>query len=167
MELPQHTTTLPRWLWAVHVLRQTATLHGGNGQWSSYNTPPHWHAQWAVEFLQHTSCRIAWGQWVMELLLYTATLPRWQWAVNLLWNTNPRQCGGVLPVFHYPPPLGSAAVCCRSSTVHCLRKFGGVLQDFHCPLPPCSVAVFRRRSTAHRHLSSMALCCGSSTARCP
>ena len=76
--------------WAVQLLQCTASLPGGSGQWNSCNTLPHYLG--AVDsgtFALHcltalgavgsgTSamhCRTAWGQWAVEPLQCTASLP--------------------------------------------------------------------------------------------
>ena len=42
----------------------------------------------------------------------------------------------------------NAAVCHRSSNLHCPLQCDSLLREFHCPLP-CNVAVCNRLSTAH------------------
>ena len=69
--------------WAVELLQCTATLSGGGGQWNSCNA-------WAHQLggdscpgggrclksgTPAMHCHTAWGQWVVQLLQCTATLP--------------------------------------------------------------------------------------------
>ena len=99
--------------WAVELLQCTASLPRGSGQWNSCNALPHcpgavgsgnpaMHCHTAKGAVGSGTpamhCQTAWGQWAVELLQCTATLPRgsgqWnscnalpdclgQWAVEL------------------------------------------------------------------------------------
>ena len=97
VELLQCTAPLPRGQWAVELLLYTASLPGGSGQWNSCNALPH--CPGAVgSGTPAIQCRTAWGQWVVEPLQCTASLPWGQWAVDLL------QCFA-----HQPGGTGSPA----------------------------------------------------------
>ena len=89
------------WQWAVQLLQCTATPPGGRGQWNSCNTRAHKVGRRGVlprrrslskernscNALPHylgavgsatpaIPCLAAWGQWAVQLLQYTASLPR-------------------------------------------------------------------------------------------
>ena len=90
--------------WAVELLQCTASLHGGSGQWNSCNAPPSLpggsgqcnscnalpHCLGAVGSGTPAMHRLtAWGQWAVQLLQCTASLPWGQWTVQLLQCTAP------------------------------------------------------------------------------
>ena len=73
VELLQHTASLPRGSRRWNPCGNTAAFFCGGGQWSSCNAPPHsLGAMGSGTLAMH--CRIALGQWEVELLHHTATL---------------------------------------------------------------------------------------------
>ena len=107
MKNPAAIHCLTAWgQWAVDLLQHTASLPGGSGQWNTCNTLPHClggSGQWtSCNTLPHClgavgsrppaiHCLTAWGQWAVELLQYTASLPggsgQWAWLVQISPNT--------------------------------------------------------------------------------
>ena len=91
--------------------RSSTPLPGGTGLWTSCNTLPH--CLGAVgSGTPAIHCPTAWGQWAVDLLQYTASLPRGSGQ------------GSVLQEFHCPLPPGSEVVYCRRSTARCPRAVG-------------------------------------------
>ena len=121
--------------WAVELLKYSASLPGGSGQWKSCNAPPHGMGAVGCATPAMHYCPQAMRQCIAEVPVPTA----------------PRQWGNALHELHYPLPPGSEALCCKSSTADCppavrqciagvplptaLRNRGWALQEFHCPLP--------------------------------
>ena len=63
----------------MDLLQYTASLPGGNGQWTSCNTLPH-----CLGTLDSgppaIHCPTAWGQWAADLLQYTASVQPRGWS---------------------------------------------------------------------------------------
>ena len=62
------------WAWAVQLLPCTALLLGGSARCNSCNKLPHRLGALGIG-TPATHCLIAWGQWVVQLLQYTASQP--------------------------------------------------------------------------------------------
>ena len=110
--------------WAVENLSCTATLPGGGGHWNSCNAPPHCvgavgnatlasalpHCSGAVgSGTPAMNCLIACGQWVVELLLCTATLSEGSGLWNCC-NALPHPVGSTTPAVHGRTAWGRRAV---------------------------------------------------------
>ena len=123
--------------WAVQ-LQCTASLPRGRGQWDSYKTLPHCLGAVGSEtpaihcFTTRgvgcapptMHCRTTWGQWAVQLLQYTASLPRGSGQCNSC-NT--------LPYFLEAGDSESPAIHCFTTrgvgsatpAMHCLTAWGG------------------------------------------
>ena len=117
-----HCLTAPG-QWAVQLLQCTTSLPGRSGQWNSCNALPHcpgtvgsatpaMHGLTALgaagSATPATHCLTAWGQWAVQLLQCTASLPGGSGQCNSC-NALPRCLGAV----------GSA-----TSAMHCLTALG-------------------------------------------
>ena len=90
-ELLQYTAALPGGS-GLQLLQYTAALPGGSGQCNSNSCNALPHCLGAVGGATSTMHSLtAWGQWAVQLLQCTASLPWGQWAVQLL------QCTASLP----------------------------------------------------------------------
>ena len=91
----------------MQLLRRTASLPGGSGQWNSCNALPHWLG--AVETVTPAAHRLtAREQWAVQLLRRTTSLPGGSGQWNSC-NTLPHCLGAV----------GSA-----TPAMHCLTALG-------------------------------------------
>ena len=119
--------------WAVDLLQCTASLPCGSGQWTSCNALPHCpggsgqcnpcnalpHCLGAVGSGTPAMHRLtAWGQWAVQLLQCTASLPWGQWAVELL------QCTASLPG-------GSGQWNSCNALPHCLGAVDSATRAMH------------------------------------
>ena len=109
--------------WAVQLLQCTASLPGGSGQWNSCNAPPQrlgavgsatpaMHCLTALGAVDSGTpamhCLTAWGQWAVELLQCTASLPG-----------GSGQCNPCNAPPHCPGAVGS-----ETPAMHCLTAWG-------------------------------------------
>ena len=93
------------------LLQHTASLHGGSGHWNSCKAPPH--CLGAVHGATPATHRLAaWGQWAVELLQRTGSLPG---AVG----------SGALAL-HCRTAGGQWAVGSGSPAIHCLPAWKAV-----------------------------------------
>ena len=122
--------------WVVRLLQRTATLLGGGGQWNSCNARAHQLGgrgvlpkRWLLPKTgsRATHCHTAWGQWEVELLHCTASMPRG--------NETPATCR--------PTTWGDGEFCRRgnhyrkernscSALPHCLRAVRSGKPAMHC-----------------------------------
>ena len=165
--------------WAIEFLQFPATPPVGSEQWNSCSFPPH--HLWAVgtgtpAMHCHTTCRRragtpivlhliawvsgrrncchghgAWGQWVVELLGCTATLPlgigQWNscsFPPSCLWAV-----GGVIVAIHRHAPEGHWAVEFLQCTAT-LPGDSGQCNSYNAP-PYCRGALGNGTSAVHRH----------------
>ena len=159
------------------LLRYMAPLHGGSGQWNSVCSPPHCFKA-VGGGASHVLCPTTLGQWAMQLLRYTATLP-WgsgesyscgtllylgargsgtlavhghtcgQWAVEVLWHIG-------------TPPWGTRQWNSCNTLPHCPGAMGsrtpavtlpwgnGQWNSFYAP-PHCQRAVGTGTPSVHCH----------------
>ena len=92
------------------LLQRSATLPGRNGHWNSCHALPHCLGAVGGAILAIHS-HTAWGQWAVELLQRTASLPGHRAAELMSCTGSPR----------VPGPVGTATAHCRSSTARCPR----------------------------------------------
>ena len=102
----------------MQLLQCTASLPGSSGQCNSCNALLH--RLGAVDSATPAMhCLTAWGQWTVQLLQCTASLPWGQWAVQLL------QCTASLP--------GGSGQCNPCIALpHCLGTLGSAKPSMHC-----------------------------------
>ena len=121
--------------WAVQLLQYTAALPGGSGQCNSCNAMPHCpggsgqcnsnschappHCLGAVGGATSSMHGLtAWGQWAVQLLQCTASVPWGQWEVEVL------QCTASLP--------GGSGQCNSCNALpHCLGAVGSGTPAMH------------------------------------
>ena len=136
----------------MDLLQCTASLPGGSGQMNSCNRLPHClgavgsgafrnalpHCLGAVGIgTPAMHCLTAWGQWAVELLLYTASLPggSGQWTSCNILPHCPGATGGGPPAMHCPTAWGQWAVDLLQCTA---SPLGGSGQWKSCnALPHC------------------------------
>ena len=118
--------------WVVSLLQYTASVPGGSGQCHFCNTLPHCVEGWAKELCKAVPHCLAaagsgtlaihlltvLGQWAVELLQYTASLPR----------------GRVVELLHGTASLPGDTEQWNSCNAppHCLRAMGGATSAIHC-----------------------------------
>ena len=117
--------------WAVELLQCTATPPGGGGQWNSCNTRAHRLGGRGVLPRRRSlpkngtpamHCHTAGGQWAVQLLQRTATLPGGSGKWNSC-NALPHRLGAVgsgTPAMRGPTSWGDGEACPGGG--HCLTK---------------------------------------------
>ena len=120
--------------WAVQLLQCTASMPWGSGQWNSCNAPPqHLGAVGSATPAMHCltalgavdsgtpamHCLTAWGQWAVELLQCTASLPG-----------GSGQCNSCNAPPHRPGGSGRCNSC--NALPQCLGAVGSAAPAIHC-----------------------------------
>ena len=117
---------------AVGLMRFTASLPWGNGQWNSCGTLLHClGAQGSGTFVVH--CRTALGQWAMELSRYTAAL---NWVSGqLITSSSLSHCLGTV---HSGAPSGHCLTALGKWAVELLPRGGSRAGSLYAtpPSPP-------------------------------
>ena len=107
----------------MQLLQCIASLSGGSGQWNCCNALPH--CPWAVgSATPAMHCLTARGQWAVQLLQCTASLPSGQWAVQLLQCSASLAGGSVQPNSSNTLPHCPGAVGNGTPAIHCHTAWG-------------------------------------------